>query len=54
MFNMSGLSAADDELIAVRIDSLADIAESDVVVSFRDLSDKIKPDGNSAPGVDFG
>lgn len=54
LFNMSGLSSADDELIATRIDSLADIAEPDVVVSFRNLSDKVKSDGNSAPGVDFG
>jgi len=54
LFNVSGLSAADDELITTRIDSLADIAESDVVVSIRNLSDKVKSDGDSAPGVDFG
>lgn len=52
LFNMPGLGAADDELIAVSIDSLTDIAESDVVVSIRALPDQIKPDGDSAPGVD--
>ena len=51
---MPCLSAADDKLIAVRIDSLADIAEANVVVSVRILSDKIQPDSNSAPRVDFG
>ena len=54
VFNMSGLSAADNKSSAVSVDSLADIAESDIVVTFRNLSDKIKPDRNSAPSIDFG
>ncbi len=54
LFDMSGLGAADDKLSTVSIDSLADIAEANVVVSFRILSDQVKADGNCAPSVDFG
>ena len=54
MFNMPSLSATDNELTAMSIKPLTDIAKTKIVIPFMILPNEAKTENYSAPGADSG